>query len=103
MCLLILISSISFAEVYKWIDEDGNIKFSQFPPENKQIKSEELAVTPQHSSSVKISEEQLIGNWRCISSDGNTFDIEINEDRTMSMILMGKMKGEMHGSGSYKE
>lgn len=91
---------MSSAQVYKWVDAEGNTKFSQFPPEDVNIKSEELAVTSQHSRSVEISEEQLFGTWSCKSSDGNTFKITFTENHTMSMILKGKNDGMMSGTWS---
>ncbi len=97
LLFLIFISSISFAEVYKWVDKDGNTKFSQFPPKDVQIESEELTVAQNHSPSLNLSEEQIIGHWRCINADGDKFDLTINKDHTLSVSLNGTYYGEMHG------
>jgi hypothetical protein len=96
--LLILISSISFAGVYKWVDKDGNVKFSQFPPEDVQIESEEMTITPNHAPSINLSEEDIVGYWRCINVEGDKFDLTINKDHTLSINLNGSYYGKMHGT-----
>jgi len=50
LCLfpLLFVFSIVFAgsEVYKWVDEDGNVHFSDQPPENQQITEVEIQTPP---------------------------------------------------------
>ena len=96
--LLVCISSNVFAQVYTWVDENGNTQYSQFPPNDSQVDAEVLNIPTEPSVSVEISAEQLLGEWRCTSSDGNTFVITFNENLTLSMTLTGKIKGEMQGT-----
>lgn len=46
------------AQVYKWVDENGQTQFSQFPPSEKG-KAEKIKVNSAHSASTSQSAEKL--------------------------------------------
>ncbi len=46
----LLCASISQAQVYKWVDEEGNVHFGDRPPESQQQSSEEVKVASQSFS-----------------------------------------------------
>ncbi|MEY8248400.1 MAG: DUF4124 domain-containing protein [Bermanella sp.] len=58
MALAALSSSSQAGQVYKWLDEDGNTQFSQFPPDVEQ-QAEPLDVKTQKSMNAAQSKEQL--------------------------------------------
>lgn len=45
-------------QVYKWVDESGNVQFSQFPPPGKE-QSESLNIKVQKSSSASTEKQKL--------------------------------------------
>jgi uncharacterized protein (DUF3084 family) len=63
----LILSTQSFAAIYKWIDKNGNVSFGQIRPADKSIVSQELSVkssrvvvTEKKQVSLKSSEDELI-------------------------------------------
>jgi hypothetical protein len=42
---LLCLASVTHAEIYKWVDENGNMQFSQFPPEDQVAEKIEIKTT----------------------------------------------------------
>lgn len=58
--LLCAFMTTAFAQqVYKWVDKDGHVHYSQMPPTNKSDHAQSIDVTPQASdpAGVKAAEE----------------------------------------------
>ena len=53
----ILVSATVHAGTYKWIDEDGNVVYSQRPPPSGQYESIQVRPAPRSSSSAKSASE----------------------------------------------
>lgn len=51
---LLILSQLSYAAIYKWVDEDGNAHFTDRPPENKNTKK--ITVKVNSYQSVQIIE-----------------------------------------------
>jgi glutaredoxin len=48
--LLFIVSGGTFAQIYKWVDEDGNVHFSSSPPPNGTAETVKPRVTNTYSS-----------------------------------------------------
>ncbi len=44
MMLLICVASVASAEIYKWVDAEGNVHFSDAKPENQQVEKKHYDV-----------------------------------------------------------
>ncbi|MBL4783716.1 MAG: DUF4124 domain-containing protein [Porticoccaceae bacterium] len=63
----LIVSTQSFATIYKWVDKNGNVSFGQTRPADKSIVTQEISVkstrvvvTEKKQVSLKISEDELI-------------------------------------------
>ncbi len=75
-------------KVYKWVDENGNSQFSQFPPEDQQ-QSEQVNIKTQKSISSSQSKEKLESMRQKLlesSVDRNTEDEEEKQDKENEKI-----------------
>lgn len=63
VCLIVILGSLSFAavaaELYKWVDENGVIHYSQMPPEN--ALTEEVEVQEQYPDAEPPPGESIYG------------------------------------------
>lgn len=55
---LLLLTTSSLAQVYKWVDEDGQIHFSQFPP-NEVKEAEQVDINVGTSASAEEAKKRL--------------------------------------------
>jgi len=55
---LLLFATTSLAQVYKWVDEDGQIHFSQFPP-NEAEQTEQVDINVGTSASTEEAKKRL--------------------------------------------
>jgi len=56
---MMILASTAFAGLYKWVDDEGNVHYSQKPPENKPYKTIKAPPpAPQTSKPVEFSEEE---------------------------------------------
>ena len=57
--LLCMFMSAAFAQqVYKWVDKDGHVHYSQMPPANKSDHAKSIDVTPQASDPAGVAAAQ---------------------------------------------
>ena len=76
-------------QVYKWVDENGNTQFSQFPPENEQ-KAEQIKVKTQESMNSGQSKEKLESMRQKLlesSVDRNTENEEEKLDKEKAELM----------------
>lgn len=45
LCALLCLPMIAGAKVYKWVDKDGNVHFTETPPPEETVKAEEVDVS----------------------------------------------------------
>jgi|GEM_PF-295055 len=76
-------------QVYKWVDENGNTQFSQFPPENEQ-QAEQIKVKTQKSMNSGQSKEKLESMRQKLlesSVDRNTENEEEKLDKEKAELM----------------
>lgn len=58
LLFLMFISASTFAaQVYKWVDENGQTQFSQFPPTNEQQSADQVNIKTQPAANPKAAEK----------------------------------------------
>ena len=76
-------------QVYKWVDENGNTQFSQFPPEDEQ-QAEQLDIKTQKSTNASQSKEKLKSMRQKLlesSVDRNTENEEEKLDKEKAELM----------------
>ncbi|WP_456405354.1 DUF4124 domain-containing protein [Thiolapillus sp.] len=77
----LLLVGLADAKVYKWVDEDGKVVFSQNPPPES-IKAEEIQVNapPPASASEKKSEEKAVESVDEKSKGNPALDAQLRKE-----------------------
>lgn len=57
---LILISHLSYAEVYKWVDENGQTRFSDKPPIQNKFETLNMPSSPAPNTTPELSENERL-------------------------------------------
>lgn len=55
-CFCLLFSSVAEAEIFRWLDDEGNVQFGDRPPPSKMVKRVEVEVNSYESVSVELFE-----------------------------------------------
>lgn len=58
--LLILVSHSSYAEVYKWVDENGQTRFSDKPPVQNKFETLNMPSSPPPTTTPELSDSERI-------------------------------------------